>query len=112
MNYYLMVEPTLELRAWGMIKERPKQSFKLRLLAFVLALALLWYSVNPAPRPVTRIKRKDEPPDEKKREAEPSLQRAAVLPLSFAAPQAALKDTLHRVEDDEDDFEWPEYIDA
>jgi hypothetical protein len=50
-----------------MRREQTKQTLKLRLLALVLALSLVWYSLNPAPRPVTRKKLKEELPDEKKR---------------------------------------------
>lgn len=88
-----------------------KHSFKLRLLAFVLALALVWYILNPAPRPITRIKREVEPPDEKKREAEPQLQRAAILPLAVGTLGAGFVD--HPLpHQDEDDFDWPDLIDA
>jgi hypothetical protein len=81
------------------------------LLAFVLALALLWYSLNPTPRPIARIKREDELPDEKKREAEPQLQRAAILPIVFGTLGADLADK-PLLKQDEDDFDWPDLIDA
>jgi uncharacterized protein YydD (DUF2326 family) len=68
------------LRAVPMSRERTKQTFKLQLLAFVLAIALLWSSLDPAPRPLVRITREEEPPEEKKREAEPQLQRATIWP--------------------------------
>ena len=79
-----------------MRREQTTQTFKLQLLACVLALALLWYSLNPAPATLSNRKRKEEPPDEKKRHVEPQS-RPAVL---FVA------------DEDEDDFEWPEYIDG
>ena len=88
-----------------MRRERTKQTLKLRLLAFVLALALVWYGLNPAPRPVIRKKREAEPPDEKKRKVE-SLSMPATLPVAFrpAAGPPPLAD--------DDDFEWPEFVDG
>ena len=88
-------------------RELSKQTLKLRLLTLVLALALVWYSLNPAPRPFTRKKREGDPPDEKKRNVEPRSM-PATLPVTFRpvagpAPSA---------DDDEDEFEWPEFIDA
>jgi hypothetical protein len=96
-----------------MRRERVKQSFKLRLLALVLALALLWYSLNPAPGRVERVKRDEEVPDGKKREAEPRLQGGAVFPGLLAMPGARPWDEIVLNRDDEDDdFDWPEFIDG
>jgi hypothetical protein len=94
-----------------MRNERTKQIIKLRLLAFVLALAILWYSLNPVPKPIVRIKREDELPDEKKREVEPWLQGIALRPLMLATHQADLADKPFP-DQDEDDFDWPDLIDA
>jgi hypothetical protein len=80
-------------------------------LALVLTLALIWYSLNPAPRPLKRIKREDEQPDEKKREAEPQLRATALLPLMPGRGVAGLKDSSAPTKE-EDDFEWPEFIDG
>jgi hypothetical protein len=91
-----------------MRRERAKQTLKLRLLAFVLALALVWYSLNPAPKPVVRRKRKEEPPDEKKRNVEPRSM-PATLPMAFGAISEAAEPL---PSSDEDDFEWPEFIDG
>lgn len=94
-----------------MRSERTKQTLKLQLLACVLALALLWYSLNPAPRPIARIKSEDELPDEKKREAEPQLLRAVVLPSVFGMLRADSENqTLPK--QDEEEFDWPDLIDA
>ena len=92
-----------------MKRERTKQSFRLHLLAFVLASALAWYSLNPAPRPVSRTRWEDDVPDELKREAEPRLHGAASLPVVPEVPGAGDR---HSASLDEDDFEWPEYIDG
>lgn len=95
-----------------MSRVQTKQTLKLRLLAVVLALALIWYSLNPTPRVSTRTKRGDELPDEKKREAEPRLQRAGSLPLSFGTMGAGLGAIPSPNQDEEDDFDWPEFIDG
>lgn len=94
-----------------MRKERTEQTFKLRLLALVLALALVWYSLNPAPSPFARIEREYEPPDEKKRAAEPQLQSAALWSAVSETLGAGLGDG-PLPNQDEDDFDWPEFIDA
>ncbi|HWT03728.1 MAG TPA: hypothetical protein VN256_25995 [Pyrinomonadaceae bacterium] len=93
-----------------MRRERTKQTLKLRLLALVLALALVWYSLNPAPRPIIRKKREAEPPDEKKRNVEPRSM-PATLPLAFRPTGGAIEPS-PAPDEDEDDFEWPEFIDA
>jgi hypothetical protein len=94
-----------------MRRERTTQTFKLQLLALVLALALLWYSINPAPSPVSRIKSDGELPDEKWRELEPQLQRADVLLGASKTTQTGRTGWFTTVED-EDNFEWPEFIDG
>jgi hypothetical protein len=91
-----------------MKRERSKQTFKLRLLAFVLALLLVWCSLNPAPGYVVRRKQEPEPPDGKKRAVEPRS-APATLPAAFR-PQGASPEPLPPA--DEDDFEWPEFIDG
>ncbi len=91
-----------------MSRVHTKQTFKLRLLAFVLALAILWYSLNPAPRPVLRKKREAEPPDEKKRTIEPRSM-SATLPIVFK-PKEKMAEPFRLPDDDE--FEWPEFIDG
>jgi hypothetical protein len=94
-------------------RERVKQSFKLRLLALVLALALLWYSLNPAPGRFERIERDDEVPDGKKREAEPSLAGGAAFPGLLAMPgQRPWDEAVLKRDDEDDDFDWPEFIDG
>lgn len=92
-----------------MRRDRINQSFKLQLLAFVLALVLLWYSLNPAPGPIARIKREDDVPDEKKRQAEPQLRGAALWPFMFRTPGAGFADK-PSPDQDEDDFDWPDLI--
>jgi hypothetical protein len=94
-----------------MKSERRKQTFKLRLLAFVLAVLLVWYSFNPSPRPVTRRRREEEPPDKKKRTVEPRSV-PATLPSAFRPTGLPAESLPAKDEDDEDDFEWPEFIDG
>jgi hypothetical protein len=94
-----------------MRNERTKQTLKLRLLALVLVLALVWYSLNPAPKPVTLRKSEDEPADEKQRIAEPQNRVAATLPIVFKLPGEALE-ALPPSDKGVDDFDWPEYIDG
>jgi hypothetical protein len=92
-----------------MRRAQTKQTFKLRLLAFVLDLAILWYSLNPAPRPVLRKKREAEPPDEKKRTIEPRSM-PATLPIMLKPMGEMAED--FSLPDDDDEFEWPEFIDG
>lgn len=94
-----------------MRREQNKQTFKLHLLALVLALALLWYSINPAPSPVKRYKPEEEPPDQKRRELEPQLQRADNLAAAFNAFEMGGRGR-SATDEDEDDFEWPEFIEG
>ena len=93
-----------------MRRTQTKQTLKLRFLAIVLALALMWYSLNPAPNPITRRKRDDELPDEKKRSVEPQSM-PATLPIAFRTISAR-PEPLSSIDEDEDDFEWPEFIDG
>ena len=93
-----------------MSRERVPQTLKLRLLALALALALVWYSLNPAPRSVIRKKREAEPPDEKNRNVEP--QRMPTIPLIALRRSGETIEPLPSNAADEDDFEWPEFIDG
>ncbi|MDT4953724.1 MAG: hypothetical protein QOJ02_1862 [Acidobacteriota bacterium] len=93
-----------------MSRVQTKQTLKLRLLALVLALALIWYSLNPVSTPIVRRKRDDELPDEKKRNVEPHTMPANLL-RAFRPPKETAK-ALPSLNEDEDDFEWPEFIDG
>jgi hypothetical protein len=94
-----------------MRRAQTKQAFKIRVLALVLALALIWYSLNPVPRPVSHCKREDDPPDEKKRNVEPQSM-AATLPLGFSLMEARAEPLTSRDAGDDADFQWPEFIDG
>jgi hypothetical protein len=78
------------------------------LLAFVLALALIWNSLDPVPIPSTHRKRDDELPDEKQGNLEPHSM-PAMMPLIFR-PIGVMVESLLTADRDEDDFEWPEFI--
>jgi hypothetical protein len=91
-----------------MNRAQAKQPIKLRLLAVVLALALIWYSLNPVPTPIIHRKRDDVPPDEKKRSVEPQ-RLPMTLPVAFKSI-GEIAEPLPFHDEDEDDFEWPEFI--
>lgn len=93
-----------------MRRKQTGYSFKLHLLGLVLALALLWYSLNPAPGHVSIKKPEAEPPDEKKRSVEPQSMTGKI-PLIFRQMGDAQRPLPSPVEA-EDDFEWPDFIDG
>lgn len=96
-----------------MRRAEPKRSFKLQMLALVLALVLIWYSLNPAPGPVRSYRPEEELPDEKRREVEPQILSAGAVPKADARPLAGPEISSAFNDDDEmDDFEWPDIIDA
>jgi hypothetical protein len=93
-----------------MSRVKTKQTLKLRLLALVLALALIWYSLNPVPTSSIRRKRDDEPPDEKKRNLEPQPM-PVTLPVAFRLVRE-MAESMPSLDEDDDNFEWPEFIDG
>jgi hypothetical protein len=93
-----------------MRREQTTQTLRLRLLALVLALAIVWYSLNPVPTSIIRRKRDDELPDEKKRSIEPQ-DMPETLPVAFKRSMEMIEPFL-TTEEDDDDFEWPEFIDG
>lgn len=103
-----------------MRREGTRQTFKLRLLAFVLALVLVWYAINPAPGSISRDKPEGELPDEKRRDLEPQRQRcgletqflrADALPGTFGMVERGMAASA-AADEDIDYFEWPEFIDG
>ena len=92
-----------------MSRAQTKQTLKLQLLALLLALALLWYSLNPAPSPVIHKRRKAEPPDGKKRNVAPQSM-PAISPVGFR-PMGGTE-LLPPADEDVDELEWPEFIDC
>ena len=99
-------------------REGSGRGFKLRLLAFVLAAALTWYSINPAPGPIKRRTPEEEPPDEKRRELKPqahaaSLSSSVNASINNTTPnQEILSASIISDDNEADDFDWPEYIDG
>lgn len=93
-----------------MRRELTRQIIKLWLLALVLTLALLWYSLNPVPATAIRRKTEDEPPDEKTRHVEP-LNMRVTLPAVFL-PSGGGGEVLPSSKVEMDDFDWPEFIDG
>lgn len=95
-----------------MREEGFRQAIRLRLLALVLALALTWFALNPAPGSVTKIKRDEAPPDEKRRQAR-SQTGVNCDPgwTETRAPESAL-DSFSFTGANIDNLEWPEVIDA
>jgi len=92
---------------------RLRRGLKLRLLALVLALALTWYALNPAPGPVRRRNsRPGDAPEGKRREersrvggrvhADAGLGRAANRPATERP----------REPEDVEALDWPEYIEV
>jgi hypothetical protein len=75
-----------------------------------LSLALVWYSINPVPIPTIRLKRDNEPPDEKKRNLEPNTM-SENLSVAFKSI-VETSGPLSSADENEDDFEWPEFIDG
>jgi hypothetical protein len=92
--------------------ERTTQGFRIHLLALILALALLWYSINPAPYTITRDERKEPEPDAKKRQLEPAINRTPPALLFHQLHRREPSDAFHQPDEETDDFEWPEFIDG
>ncbi len=89
-----------------MRERQAKELIKLRLLALVLALALTWYSLNPAPGSMPRAERDDGQPDEKRHEKRSRASAGYDLGGAFV-----LKSAVDPAGDDVEDLEWPEVID-
>ena len=95
-----------------MRSEMTNRRFRLRLLALILALLLLWYSINPAPYTVVRDKRKETEPDAKKRQAAPVINHIPHSLLFHRPHVQESSDVLISIDAETDDFDWPEYIDG
>lgn len=86
--------------------ERVSQTLRLKLLALVLALALTWYALNPAPGPARPRVRRGKEPDGERREGKSPAGR--VPSPVFGAAGLAFVPPSSREEPEE--LEWPEYI--
>ena len=92
--------------------ERVRQALRLKLLALVLALALTWYALNPAPGPVRRHVRGGGEPDAKRREGK-SPGVCPPSPVLWPEPSMFGSDTPASVSpsrDEPEELDWPEYI--
>jgi hypothetical protein len=79
------------------------------LLALVLALALTWYALNPAPAPVRRRKHEGERPDEER------IDDRVKASVSYSAAGSRARPSLSYAaasveEDDDEPLDWPEII--
>lgn len=84
------------------------QEIRLRLLAFVLTMALIWYTMNPAPGPVRQVKRDEGQPDEQRRGAtSPTMEDYDFGGAEGVAMKSAVDLSMAEVEV----LEWPEVID-
>ncbi len=91
---------------------RTVSGMRLRLLALVLALALLWYAVNPAPGPVCSVKETKEPPDEERRGTKTPAPAGYGLGLVEECSTHPYEPPASGGEvGSADDLEWPELID-
>ncbi|HVF55173.1 MAG TPA: hypothetical protein VM934_03430 [Pyrinomonadaceae bacterium] len=96
-----------------MREERFKQTIRVQLLSLVLALALTWYAMNPAPGPVRRARRDEEIPDEERRMTKPPAAFIHKLELMEAdAVKSAVASHCSETEVNIEDLEWPEVIDV
>ncbi|HEY0101250.1 MAG TPA: hypothetical protein VGB76_20165 [Pyrinomonadaceae bacterium] len=91
-----------------MWEEQVIQRIRLQLLALVLAFALTWYAMNPAPGPQWHVGRSEEQPDEKRREEK------SLGPMGYelcGTEGVVMKSTVDPAAQDIEDLEWPEVID-
>lgn len=84
---------------------------KLRLLALVLALALTWYALNPAPGPVRRDKRDEEIADEEQRAVKSAAGEGYDLePAEAVDVLPVVESRSAGAELSVEELEWPEFI--
>jgi len=91
-----------------MWEDRFRQAIRLQLLSLVLALALTWYALNPAPGAVRTDGRETEPPDENRCEAKTAI-KASRRPQWVEVGLSG--SSLNPRAGDVDELDWPEIID-
>ena len=92
-----------------MWEEQAIQRIRLQLLALVLAIALTWYAINPAPGAMAGINQDEGLPDEKRREEKPPSR----MRYDFGGKGASMMGlAAEPVVEDVEDLEWPELIDV
>jgi hypothetical protein len=94
-----------------MKQDRINKAIRLRLLALVLALALTWYAVNPAPGPVRWVGKggEDEPP-ENRREAESASASSLDPTRRVMGMTRAAASRPADAEGGAGELDWPEFI--
>lgn len=95
-----------------MREEGFRQAIRLRLLALVLALALTWYALNPAPGPARTEKRETDPHDEGRLEANIAFESNYHTARSEVGVSVRSVKRSSRAEESADGLEWPEIIDT
>lgn len=95
-----------------MREEGFRQAIRLRLLALVLALALTWYALSPAPSPVRTEKRETDPHDEGRHEANIVFDSNYHTARSEVGVSVCPVKPASRTQESADDLEWPEIIDT
>ena len=91
---------------------QPIQAVRLKLLALVLALALSWYAMNPAPSPVRRVKRDEEAWNKERHQVKLTSRMGYELLRPEADRVESAADLFSSVAAfDVEDLEWPEVID-
>ena len=97
-------------REFFMREEQAIRIIKLRLLALVLALALTWYALNPAPIPACQVRRDEGERDENRREVKPAFEASRRLARTEAGV-GELPVNLRADAAESGELEWPEIID-
>lgn len=97
------------LSARFMSLERTKRSLRMWLLALVLALALAWFVINPAPGSVLREQKAD-PPDTGRHQHQAEAEVAPLSSSDYPLRQRAISliAPVHAAGDES--FDWPEFI--
>jgi hypothetical protein len=88
------------------------EAIRMRLLALVLALALTWYLMNPAPGSVRRVRRGEARPDEKRREARPPSALLNELKATDAVVDESARDCPSYTDAGVEHLDWPDVIDV
>jgi hypothetical protein len=91
--------------------ERTKRSIKMRLLATVLALALSWYLINPAPVSPRR-ERKADPPDTGRHRLQADVETASLSRNVNVWRRPVIPSAIPLDDQGDEPFDWPEFIEV
>ena len=95
-----------------MTEDRINQTIRLQLLALMLALALTWYALNPAPGPIQRVRKSGEgEPPENRREAESDSASSLGPTRTGAGMIGTAANHPAQAEGAAGELDWPEFID-